>query len=347
LIAAARGEQRRSPARCLLGLSDDILRLVDVQLRDDGTTAAQAMAVASRQAGRKAGSWHRRRAEARGAAILAGPYVVVLVLVGLVPAVYAIYQSLSSSTGTGFAGLANFRLVVSNFQFWPAFEHVGLVILIWIPLMLIGVIGLALLIDATRGRLGRTMMFIYYIPGALAGMANFMLWLLLLDPTVSPIKFLLHAAGAHTLDDVLSTTPDVALILAAMLFFQGAGSWLVIIYGGLNSIPEELNEAARLDGCSAWKLAIHVKLPIIRPWIAYLALANFAYAFQIFLEPQVLSQAAHGLISPQWSPNQLSYTYAFQIGNIPAAAALSVIMLLVTLAIGVTIVTKTGVFEKS
>jgi multiple sugar transport system permease protein len=78
-----------------------------------------------------------------------------------------------------------------------------------------------------------------------------------------------------------------------------------------------------------------------------MALMNFAYGFQIFLEPQVISQAAHGILSPEWSPNQLSYTYAYQMGDLPGAAALSIILLLITLVIGMVLVLRTGVFEKS
>ena len=77
-----------------------------------------------------------------------------------------------------------------------------------------------------------------------------------------------------------------------------------------------------------------MKLPMIRPWLGYMTLLNLAYGFQLFLEPQVLSQVTHGLISPQWTPNQLSFTYAYQILDTPAAAAMSVILLLITLGLG-------------
>jgi multiple sugar transport system permease protein len=304
--------------------------------------------------GEVAKSWPERggrrpwlRGEGRGAAILLAPFVVAMLLVGIIPAVYALEQSLVLPSGGGFAGLANFATVVQGFDFLPSFENVGLLLLIWLPMMIVGVVGLALLVDAQRGRLGKVLMFLYYIPGALAGMANFMLWLLLLDPTVSPVAFLLRGFGAHTLDAVLAAPTNVVLAIAAMLFFQGAGSWLVIVYGGLNSISEEVLEAARIDGCDNWKMAWRIKLPIIAPWIGYLALMNFAYGFQIFLEPQVLSTAVQGLISGQWSPNELSYTYAYEVGNTGAAAALSIILLLVVLIIGVVIVTRTGLFDRS
>ncbi len=279
--------------------------------------------------------------------LLVGPYLAALFLVGALPAIYALIQSFTSPLGDGFAGLLNYQTVLTNFRFVGSFADVGLLLLVWLPMMVIGVVGLALLIDSARGRFGKLMLFIYYIPGALAGMTNFMLWLLILDPSVSPIRFFWKATGQTSIDGILASPMHVVWVLAAMLFYQGAGSWLLIIYGGLNSVSDEVIEAARIDGCSAWQMAWRIKLPIIAPWIGYLVLMNFAYGFQIFLEPQVLATAAQGVLSPQWSPNQLSYTYAYEVGNTGAAAALSVILLIITLALGVLIITKTGMLERS
>jgi len=279
-------------------------------------------------------------------AVLIIPYVAVFLLVGVIPAIYALVESFLSPTGSGFAGFINFVTVVTNFRFWASFANVGILLAVWLPIMIIGVVTLALLIDAVRDRLGHAMLFIYYLPGALAGITNFMLWLLLIDPAVSPIKFLLNASGTATLDGILSSSRNIFLILSAMLFFQGAGSWILILYGGLNSIPGDILEAARIDGCNDLRLVWSIKLPLLLPWIGYMALMNFAYGFQIFLEPQVLNVVAQGLISPQWSPNQLSYTYAYEVGNVQAAAALSVILLMITLGIALVVVTKTGIFDR-
>ncbi|PSR20883.1 MAG: sugar ABC transporter permease [Sulfobacillus acidophilus] len=281
------------------------------------------------------------------AVVLVGPFLLVLVVAGALPAVYALVESLISSTTGGFAGLSNYLTVITNFRFLPSFGDVGLLLLVWLPIMVVGVVGLALLVDASRGRFGKTMLFVYYIPAALAGITNFMLWLLILDPNVSPIAFFWKALGQTSIDGLLSSPINVIWILAAMLFYEGSGSWLLIVLGGLHSISDEVIEAAEIDGCNQWRLAWRIKLPMIAPWIGYLVLMNFAYGFQIFLEPQLLAAAAQGILSPQWSPNQLSYTYAYSVGNTGAAAALSVILLIITLGLGVLIVTKTGLLERS
>ena len=276
--------------------------------------------------------------------MLVAPFIGLLMVAGIIPTGYAIYEAFHSPTGSGLTGFTNFSTVVNDFRFVSAFEHVGVLLLIWVPAMMVIVTLLALLVHASPGRFGTTVRFIYYLPGALAGIANFMLWLYILDPTLSPFKFLLHGFGFQNLAQV-ALPQRVPIILGLMLFFQGAGTWLVILYGGFNSISEEVLEAARIDGAGSWRVARDIKLPLIRPWLGYMLLLNIAYGFQLFLEPSVLGEATHGLVSPQYTPNELSYTYAFQILNTQGAAALSVIMLVITLAIGLIVVTRVGLFR--
>lgn len=286
---------------------------------------------------------HLRRSEGIGASILVGPYLILLVVAGIVPTIYAVVQSFQLDSGAGFAGIANFQKIISDFRFFTTFQHILITLLVWIPIMMVGVVGLALLVHSSPGKLGSSMRIIYYIPGAMAGTANFMLWLFLLNPGQSPLDFLWNGFGYTNLNQVAQPS-HMPVILAAMLFFQGAGTWLVIVNGGLNSIPEEVLEAGIVDGAGPVSLAWRIKLPIIRPWLGYMLLLNIAYGFQLFVEPQVMSQATHGLISPQWSPNQLSYTYAYQIMNTPAAAAMSVLLLLISLGLGLLIVSRSGLF---
>jgi multiple sugar transport system permease protein len=283
-----------------------------------------------------------RWAEARSAFVLIGPFCFLLLVAGVIPMAYGIYISLEEPGG-GF-GLSAYQTIVSDFRFVDTFIHILITLLVWIPVMMIGVVGLALLVYATPGRYGSATRFTYYMPGALAGIANIMLWLFILNPGQSPLDPLWDALGYTNLNQVAQ--PDhLPYILTGILFLQGAGTWLVIVNGGLNGISEEIMEAATVDGAGKVSLAWRIQLPIIRPWIGYMALMNIAYGFQLFIEVQVLSIVTHGLISPQWTPNQLSYTYAFQILNTPAAAAMAVILLGISLAIGLLVIERSGLFN--
>jgi multiple sugar transport system permease protein len=294
----------------------------------------------------------RRRAlhhsEARGAWTLLAPYLVLLTVAGIVPIGYALYTSLQKAPTplqpeAGFGGVQSFATVFADYRFWATFGNIFSVLLVWLPIMLLGIVGLALLVHASPGRFGNAMRFVYYVPGALAGIANFVLWVYLLNPSQSPIGFLLEGFGLDTIKGV-AAPGNLPLILAGMLFFQGIGTWIVIVNGGLNGIPDEIFEAASLDGANAWQVAWRIKIPLIRPWIGYAALMNLAYGFQLFLEPYLLDQVASGAIADQWTPTQLGYAFAFSNYNFPAAAAMSIILLAITLGIGLLIVFRSGLF---
>jgi multiple sugar transport system permease protein len=292
-----------------------------------------------------------RRRETRGAGILLLPYLLLLLVGGIIPIGYAIWVSFQVSptllnpNATGFGGLNAYVKAISDFRFARSFGDIFSVLIVWLPVMIVAVVGLALLVHASPGRFGSIMRFIYYIPGALGGVANLMLWVYLLNPSQSPISGFLSSLGFTTIKQVVASSGDLPVILAAMLLLQGLGQWTVTVNGGLNSIPDEILEAASLDGANAWQLAWRVKLPMIRQWIGYTALLNLAYGFQLFLEPYLLNQVASGALPSEYTPTQLGYWFAFVGHDFPAAAAMSVIIVIITLSIGLVVVFRSGLFS--
>jgi multiple sugar transport system permease protein len=279
------------------------------------------------------------------------PYLILLLIGGIIPIGYALWVSLQVSPTllqpnvSGFGGLQAYVKAVTDFRFFKSFEDIFSVLIIWMPIMIVAMIGLALLVHASPGRFGSIMRFIYYIPGALGGVANLVLWVYLLNPSQSPISGFLHALGFTTIKQVVATAGDLPVILTAMLFLQGIGQWTVTVNGGLNSISDDILEAASLDGANAWQLAWRVKLPMIRQWIGYAALLNLAYGFQLFLEPYLLNQVASGALPSEYTPTQLGYWFAFVGNDFPAAAAMSIIIVIITLAIGLIVVFRSGLFS--
>lgn len=118
------------------------------------------------------------------------------------------------------------------------------------------------------------------------------------------------------------------------------------MYGALNSIPDEILEAARIDGASTLQIALRIQIPMITKWIAYMLILAFAVSTQLFVEPQLVSLASWGMIPDSWSPNQLSYQYAFQAGDFNGAAALSIDLLVLGLACAALVVFRTGLFDR-
>ncbi|MBO3751215.1 sugar ABC transporter permease [Streptosporangiaceae bacterium NEAU-GS5] len=271
------------------------------------------------------------------------PYLPFLVVFGILPMIYALYLAFTTDTGD-WAGLGNFTRTISDYRFLPAFEHILLYTGVWLGSLIVIVVGLALLLHGRANRVSATFRFLFYIPGALAGASAVLVWLFMLDPSVSPGSFLLHLLGSQLF--VESIAPGkLPFVFAMIAFWTGAGGWIVVMYGALNTIPHELEEAARIDGAGPMTVALRLKLPLIRKWIAYMTILAFATGTQLFVEPQLVNQASLGLVPDTWSSNQLAYQMAFRYGDFNAAAAISVDLIAIGLIAAWLIVKRTGLFR--
>ncbi|MCO8273642.1 sugar ABC transporter permease [Actinoplanes sp. TRM 88003] len=272
-------------------------------------------------------------------------YAVLTLAFGILPALYALYLAFTDAEG-GFAGLANFSKVVGDFRFWPAVTHVALYLLIWLGALVVLVTVLAVIVHAIRVRwLSRTLRFVFYLPGALAGASSVMLWLFVLDPTASPVSGLLGLFGFESFVQVI-VPGNLPVIFAIIAFWTGAGGWIVIMYGALNNISAEVIEAARVDGAGAVQIAWRIQIPMLRKWIAYMGIMSLAAGTQLFVEPQLLSQASNAIVPNDYSLNQLAYQYAFQQNDFNGAAAISLLLLVIALALSAVFVTRGGLFER-
>ncbi|WP_030244632.1 carbohydrate ABC transporter permease [Streptomyces sp. NRRL S-350] len=278
-----------------------------------------------------------------GPAFVAG-YAILLVAFGVLPIGYAIYFAFTDAGGT-FTGFANFVTTAQDFRFVDALGHVALYLLFWLVSLVVFVVGLALLLHrVSSGRISQALRFLYYIPGALAGAAGVLVWLFMLDPTVSPVSSLLGVLGFDTFGQVIAPG-NLPVLFTVIAFWTGAGGWIVVMYGALNNIPGDVLEAARIDGAGAWQTAWHVQIPMLRKWIVYMVILAFAGGAQLFVEPQLLSLASVGVAGRDYSLNQLTYDFAFQMNNINGAAAVSMELLVVGVSVAGVFVARSRFFD--
>ncbi|WFE34663.1 sugar ABC transporter permease [Micromonospora sp. WMMD975] len=270
-------------------------------------------------------------------------YAALALAFGVLPALYALWLAFTTGAG-GFAGLDNFTRVLGDFRFGPAVAHVALYLAIWLAALVVLVSFLAVVVHAVRVRwLSRTLRLVFYLPGAVAGASSVLLWLFVLDPTASPVSGLLRLFGFHSFVQVI-VPGNLPAIFAIIAFWTGAGGWVVIMYGALNTIGAEVIEAARIDGANAVQIAWHVQLPLLRKWISYMGIMSLAAGTQLFVEPQLLSQASNAVVPNDYSLNQLAYQYAFQHNDFNGAAAISLLLLVVALALSAVFVVRGGLF---
>jgi multiple sugar transport system permease protein len=302
------------------------------------------LASPERPAGTRSKRTLRRVRVVRAGHVFVAGYVVLLAAFGLVPTAYGIYFAFTNSTNY-FAGLSNFTAAARDFRYLPAVGHVALYLVIWLVALVLFVTGLALVLHQLPARrISRLVRFLYYIPGALAGAASVMVWLFMLDPTVSPAASFLRLLGYGTFGQVIEPG-HLAILFAMIAFWTGAGGWIVVMYGALNNIPLDVIEAARIDGAGGWQTARRIQIPMLRKWIVYMVILAFAAGTQLFVEPQLISEASLGVAGRDYSLNQLSYDFAFQNNNVNYAAAISVELLVVSLVVAALFVTRSRFFD--
>ena len=280
------------------------------------------------------------------------PYGLVMLAFGLGPGLYALLLSFDDfSTGLPryfAAGLSNYMTVFKEFRFNFTFVNIGEFLVISVPLGIAMVVILAILLQMRPGLLATALRTLYFISGAVTGPVLVLVVIFMLDPSISPFQALLKGMGFQLTNDVIYAG-SLPIIFTLMGFFAGAGLWIAIQYGALEAIPTEVLEAATIDGCNAWQKALLIKFPLIRPYIIYQFILIFAGNVQLFVEPQILGGGNNlgvgGNVPRVWSPNQLAYNFAFEMGNFGAASALSLILLAIGLGAAYLIIRWTGFFN--
>ncbi|MEV3931349.1 MULTISPECIES: carbohydrate ABC transporter permease [unclassified Streptomyces] len=279
-----------------------------------------------------------RRRELGACGVLMTPFFVLLVTVFVIPVATAVYLSFFSDDQPGlgfgpertvFAGIRNYTAVLADPTFLAGLGVVALYCLVYIPLMVIGALVLALLLDSGVVRLRGTAQLALFLPHAVPGIIAALIWLYLYTPGISPVIDLLGRAditvdflGVHT---VLPSIVNIAL-------WSNLGYNMIVFYAALQAVPREVIEASVVDGAGPVRTALQVKAPLVRSSIVMVAMFTLIFALQLFTEPMLLSQSTP-MINSRFSPSMYIYDAAFTRNNYGLAAAASVILLLCTIAL--------------
>ncbi len=272
------------------------------------------------------------------------PYLFVAPAVALfafsiaIPILYTGYLSLRTVKVSGlglrpedrkevWSGLSNYGRTLTDHDFLSSVGRVLLYGFVVIPIMLGLALLFALLLDSARARARRFSRVVIFMPYAVPAVISSLLWGFLYLPSVSPFHFAARNAGfelAHPLDPGL-----VLFAISNIAVWGGTGFNMIVLYTSLRSIPSELLEAARIDGCNEVQIAWRIKIPILTPSIVMTSIFALITTLQVFAEPMVLRPLTN-TISTTWSPLMTIYRDAFIRNDIYAASATSIVLALAT-----------------
>jgi multiple sugar transport system permease protein len=266
------------------------------------------------------------------------PFGLFFLLFFIVPIIYAIYQSFFTTHRSGlglsapttvFTGLSNYGDVLHDAGFFGGIERVLLFGVVQVPIMLGLALLLALLLDAKTARFKSFFRVSFFLPYAIPGVIAALLWGYLYTPQLSP--FVAIAQGLHLPAPDFLGAGTVLWSMANITTWTWTGYNMLIITAALQAIPQELYEAARLDGCSGWKIARSIKIPLVAPALVLTCIFSIIGTLQLFTEPLVLSSISNNVTS-SYTPNYYAYFTAFSNNNYTYTAALCVVLALVSFA---------------
>lgn len=271
-------------------------------------------------------------------AFFVAPALVVFLGFVVWPIIKAIQYSLYNWKGYGpmvdFVGLKNFTYVLGNEVFQGALVHNLIIIVLSIAIQLPLGLAIALLLNRKiRGRnVLRTLVF---VPWVLSEVVTGVIWRQMLQADFGLLETILTAVGIPTPQQGFLGDPDYALgAVMVVLTWKYLGLAIVLFLAGLAGVPEELNEAAQIDGATWWQIQRRVTIPLLGPTVRTWIFLSMIGSIQVFDMVWILTRGGPA----ESTGTMATFLYAFGVDRnlIGIASAASVILFVIALVFALT-----------
>ena len=279
---------------------------------------------------------------ARYAYLFIAPFIIVFLVFSLYPILYSLYLSFCEmdalSGNTTFVGLANYeRLFTSNYFY----ESIGNTLVIWIisivpQLTIAFLLSLLLSNKWMRGRF--LLRNIYYFPNLVTPVTIGLLFGSMFTYPGGTVNLIIQALGAQPID-FANNRLLAQMVVGIAICWKNFGYNIIYFTAGINSIPEEVHEAAEVDGANAWQKVTRITIPLIRPMLIYVMVTSVIGGLQIFDESKMVFKSVVGnatttmvkyLYDSAFERFQFGYGAAIAVGIFIVIAVFSLFSLVVT-----------------
>lgn len=262
------------------------------------------------------------------------PAAIVLGVFFLLPVIGAFVLSLTDYDLYALADIHNLRFVaLGNYWtllhrplFWSALGHTVYFVAVGVPLSMLVSLGAALLLHSPLARFKPFFRTALFAPVVTTVVAVAVVWRYLFNTKYGLINYALGWIGIHPVDwlgDPHWAMP--AIILFAV--WKNFGYNMIILLAGLQAIPAELYEAARIDGASGWRQFRHITLPMLAPTLLMVGILTVSGYFQLFAEPYVITEG--GPLQSTVSVLYLMYDEGFKWWSLGSASAIAFLLFLI------------------
>jgi multiple sugar transport system permease protein len=285
----------------------------------------------------------RRARRPRGAArrtavawLFLAPFTVVFLVYTAIPTVAALAFSLTDLRGADlrhpfavdFTGLENYLRLFQDQSFLRDILNTAVFVAVGVPLTMGTGLALALALNSGIRRMRGVFRTVFFAPVVTNIVAVALIWQYAFNAsgTVNKVLGAVGFAGPNWLDDPNLTMPVVILLGV----WRNFGTAMVLFLAGLQAIPQDVYEAASLDGAGRWRQLRHITLPLLRPTTLMVSVLLTVFYLQVFDEPYLLTNGG-----PLGSTESVAlYTYhQFGVGEFGMSSAASFVMLLLVMLV--------------
>lgn len=262
------------------------------------------------------------------------PFAIVFALVFLAPIAYALFLSLFADRlvgGVQFVGLDNFARILGDARFWSGVGNVVLFLLVQVPIMLFLSLLVALAIDSGRLHGAAFVRLSVFLPYAVPAVVATLMWGFMYGDRFGLVRSFNEVLGTSIASPL---APDTVLAaIGNIVTWQFVGYNMLIFFAALRTVPTSLYEAAEIDGAGELRVITAIKLPAIRGALVIATIFSIIGSFQLFNEPSILRNLAPNAITSYFTPNIWAYELSFSGQQQGLAAAVAILMGILTAVI--------------
>ncbi|MEO5831163.1 MAG: sugar ABC transporter permease [Rhodanobacter sp.] len=273
----------------------------------------------------------------RTAWLFLAPALVVLGVFFLLPVLAALGLSLTDYDLYALADIRNLRFVaLGNYWellhrplFWSALGHTVYFVAVGVPLSMGASLGAAMLLNSPLAAAKPFFRTALFAPVVTTVVATAVIWRYLFNTKYGMANYVLGLVDIHPVDWL--GDPHWAMpTIIAFAVWKNFGYNMIIFLAGLQAIPPDLYEAARIDGASPWRQFRHITLPMLKPTMLMVGILTVSGYFQLFAEPYVMTEG--GPLQSTVSVLYLMYDEGFKWWNLGSASAVAFLLFLIMFA---------------
>ena len=191
-----------------------------------------------------------------------------------------------------FVGLENFQRLIEDDVFWTALRNTMLYVVLYVPTVTVGAFFLAVLMDRKLQGIAiyRT---IYFMPSVCSFVAMSLVWQFLYQPSTGVFAYELSRLGISS-PNFLGDQRWAMVGIAILGIWRHIGYFALIYLAGLQAVPNDLHEAASVDGANVWTRLVKITVPLVSPTTFFVLVIAFIEAFQLFGEAYIMTKGGPG-----------------------------------------------------